>query len=285
MIDEYDDEGRELLIQIKIAREFPKKLMTLGFIGTGEITSAIVTGLSSSDSDYSIQLSPRNLAIATALADRFPNVSVASSNQNVLDSCESIIIAVRPPIVRDVLSELRFRADHHVISLVSGLSLQNASQLVAPASRMTRAVPLPSVAKKIGPTAIYPSDAVVNDLFTAIGTVFEVESEDQFEVFCATTATMAFTYTFLDGIASWLSRNNISEEKARDYVARMFYGLAQTAVDAPEQSFESLARQHTTLGGINEQFVKHMVEHGLLANVSGGLDAILKRIRSASRGA
>lgn len=258
--------------------------MTLGFIGTGEITSAMVAGLCSSDNRYSIRLSPRNLAIATALADRFPNVSVASSNQNVLDSCESVFIAVRPPVVRNVLSELRFRPNHQVISLVSGLSLQSVSQLVAPATRVTRAVPLPSTAKRIGPTAIYPSDPVVNDLFSAIGNVFEVESEDQFELFCATTATMAFTYTFLDGIAAWLSRNNIPQEKARDYVARMFYGLAQTAVDSPEQSFESLARQHTTLGGINEQFAKHMVEHRLLANISDGLDAILKRIRSASRG-
>lgn len=254
--------------------------MTLGFIGTGEITSAMVTGLSSSDAAYSIRLSPRNLAIATELAHRFSNVSVATSNQDVLDSCETLVIAVRPPIVRAVLSELCFRSDHHVISLVSGLSLQSASQLVTPAIRVTRAVPLPSAAKRIGPTAIYPSDPVANDLFTAIGTVFEVESEDQFEAFCATTATMAFTYTFLDGMASWLYRNNIPEEKARDYVARMFYGLAQTSVDAPEQSFELLARQHTTLGGINEQFVKHMVEHGLLANISGGLDAILKRIRT-----
>jgi pyrroline-5-carboxylate reductase len=47
--------------------------MQLGFIGTGEITSSIVTGLSSSGvTAHSIWLSPRNSAIAKGV----PMVSV-----------------------------------------------------------------------------------------------------------------------------------------------------------------------------------------------------------------
>jgi len=63
----------------------------------------------------------------------------------------------------------------------------------------------------------------------------------------------------------------------------MVFGLTTGAVDAPERSFQSLASQHATVGGTNEQFLKHMVERGLFASVSGGLDAILQRIRSAAR--
>src|ERR1700761_5085555 len=114
--------------------------MTLGFVGTGEITSAMVTGLSSSTAPHSVRLSPRNLAIAADLAHRFPNVSIAASNQDVLDTCETVVIAVKPAVARDVLSELHFRPDHHVISVVSGLSSQNVSQLVVPATVVTRAV-------------------------------------------------------------------------------------------------------------------------------------------------
>ena len=258
--------------------------MRLGFIGTGEITSAIVTGLSSSDAPPdSIRLSPRNLAIATDLANRFPGVSIAPSNQDVLDVCETVVIAVRPAVAQDVLSALRFRADHRVISVVSSLSLKRVSQLVAPATHVTRAVPLPSTATRIGPTAIYPSDPIVDRIFAAIGTVFEVDSEDEFEAICAATATIAASYAFIDGIASWLSRNNVPEPKAREYVSRMFLGLVRTAVDAPEETFQSLSTHHATAGGTNEQFLKHMVEDGLLDSVSRGLDAVLSRIKAASR--
>jgi pyrroline-5-carboxylate reductase len=166
--------------------------MQLGFVGTGEITSAMVTGLSSSDAEpHSIRLSPRNLEVATDLANRFRNVSIASSNQDVLDHCDTVMIAVRPQVARSVLSELRFRPEHCAISVVSALSLLRVSEFVVPATRITRAVPLPSTAQRIGPTAIYPTDRFVEDLFAATGTVFAVETEGEFDAICAATATIA----------------------------------------------------------------------------------------------
>jgi len=87
--------------------------MQLGFIGTGEITLSIVTGLSSSSvTTHSIWLSPRNSAVANGLANRFHGISVAFCNQEVLDHSDTIVIAVRHSAARDVLSELAFRPDH-----------------------------------------------------------------------------------------------------------------------------------------------------------------------------
>src|ERR1700749_4580848 len=111
--------------------------MKLGFVGTGEITSAMVTGLSSSTPEYSsIRVSPRNRETATDLANRFVTVSIASSNQDVLNSSEVVGIEVRPAVAPGVLSELRVRPEHCVISLVSGLTLRRLSELVAPATRI-----------------------------------------------------------------------------------------------------------------------------------------------------
>ena len=55
-----------------------------------------------------------------------------------------VVIAVRLPVAASVLSELHFRPDQGVISLVSALSPRNLSQLVMPANRVASAVPLPS---------------------------------------------------------------------------------------------------------------------------------------------
>src|SRR5579885_307676 len=179
--------------------------MRLGFIGTGVITSSIVTGLSSSGATkHSFWLSPRNAAIANRLVNQFSGISVASSNQGVLEHSETIIIAVRPSIARGVVSELSFRADHNVISLVSGLSLHNLSQLVAPAVRIARAVPLPSSAIRLSPTAIFPPEPIASEIFAALGTVIPVEQEREFEAICAATATIASYFAFTDAIATWL---------------------------------------------------------------------------------
>jgi hypothetical protein len=49
-----------------------------------------------------------------------------------------------------------------------------------------------------------------------------------------------------------------------------------TAVETA--GFQSLAANHATAGGTNEQFLKHLVEHGVLTRVSEVLDGVLHRI-------
>ena len=243
----------------------------------------MVTGLASPGNvQHSILLSPRNRDIASNLARRFAGVAVASSNQEVADRSDVVVIAVKPAIAPAVVAELRFRPEQSVISVVSGVSLRKLSEMVKPARHSVRAVPLPSTAQRIGPTAIYPSDALAQGLFAAMGTVVAVDTEDQFEAICAATGTVAAFYSYVDGIASWLSQNGVPSSIAREYIAKMFLGVASEATDSDEASFESLARRHTTAGGLNEQFLRHLTEHGLLKNVGDGLDLLMQRLRKAS---
>src|SRR6266702_1910245 len=144
--------------------------MRLGFVGCGTITSSMVTGLCSAGSAGPITVSPRNAQVAAGLASRFANVQVVATNQAVLDACDVVVLAVRPQIAASVLPQLRFRADHHVLSLIAAVPLQYLKSAVAPVASVTRAVPLPSVAHRQGPTAIYPAQPSVKALFDALGT-------------------------------------------------------------------------------------------------------------------
>ncbi len=252
--------------------------MKIGFLGTGEITSAMVTGLSSGDEAPAIVVSPRNAEAAAMLAGRFPRVSVAASNQQVVDDCETVVIAVRPQIAQDVLAAVQFRSGQNVVSLVSGLPVRRLLELVAPASRVVRAVPLPSTAKRRCPTAIFPRDAVAFELFNSLGAAFQVDSESEFDALCTATATMAAYFAFADGVASWLSRNGVPQATARGYVAQIFSGMAQTAVEAPDKSFPELAAEHATKGGTNEQLLGDMRKAGACEAFSEALDRVMLRV-------
>src|SRR3979490_1991101 len=65
---------------------------------------------------------------------------------------------------------------------------------------------------------------------------------------CAVTATIAAYFAFIERIGSWLAQHGIPESKARDYIARMFWGLTASAVETPGVSFQSLAGNHATAG-------------------------------------
>jgi pyrroline-5-carboxylate reductase len=168
---------------------------------------------------------------------------------------------------------------HCVISLVSGLALHKLSDLVAPATRIIRAVPLPSTARRAGPTGIFPPDRLAEHLFANVGTVFPVETEQEFEAMCAATATIASVYAFMEKISSWLESSGVQDQMAREYVARIFCGLTCALADSPDKTFESLVKAHATAGGTNEQFLGYVSDSGLLDKIPDGLAAVLKRIR------
>ena len=58
--------------------------MKLGFIGTGKITSSVVTGICGSKISFKkIMLSPRNKNVAKRLQRQFKKISIAKNNQEI----------------------------------------------------------------------------------------------------------------------------------------------------------------------------------------------------------
>ena len=83
--------------------------MILGFIGTGNIVSDVITGISKSKISFKkIILSPRNKKKAKFLKKNFKKVIIAEDNQSVLDMTDSIFLGVFPHVGENILSKLKF---------------------------------------------------------------------------------------------------------------------------------------------------------------------------------
>ncbi|HEV7320693.1 MAG TPA: pyrroline-5-carboxylate reductase [Ensifer sp.] len=257
--------------------------MKLGFIGTGALSAAIVTGLKTLPGETtSVTLSPRNEEIAASLAARFPDVHVAADNQAVLDACDTVMLAVRPQVARDVLPTLRFRPDHHVVSLIATFSVGEIAEMVGAVQRVTKALPMPMIAIRRGPTILFPPDPVVAAFFGRLGTAIEVASESEFDALSVATATYASYFKYLETIHSWLRDHGVDDAKGRDYVASLFGALGQAPEITPDASFAHLAGDYATRGGINEQVLRELSEHGTFDRFRESLDGIHKRITAAS---
>ena len=253
----------------------------LGFIGTGTITQSIVTGLCRrSEPPVEIWLSPRSLARARDLAAAYPNVRIAASNQEVLDRSEIVMLAVRPQNARSILEELRFRVTHLCISLIAGFSHETLRPLLDPASRCIRATPTPAVACGLGPIAVYPPDQEVSELFSHIGQPISVDDETQFNALLSCSAEMASFFRLLQCCRTFLCTHGLLDDSARRYVSSLFAALGQTALQHRELSFEQLAADHATPGGINEQLVRDLADAGVFAGHQLGLERVMSRLRA-----
>lgn len=115
----------------------------IGIIGTGAIAEAIVDGIRVANGDRpTIILSPRNAQTASSLARRHPNVHVGEDNQAVVDAAPTILLAVRPDAVREVLGDLRMPGDGVLISAVAGWSIEALREHLDVDVEIVRTIPL-----------------------------------------------------------------------------------------------------------------------------------------------
>ena len=84
--------------------------MNLGFIGTGNIVSDVITGISKSKFSYKkIIVSPRNKKKARYLKKKFKRIMIAKNNQTVIDVSDWIFLGVLPQIGENILPKLNFK--------------------------------------------------------------------------------------------------------------------------------------------------------------------------------
>jgi pyrroline-5-carboxylate reductase len=254
--------------------------MRIGFVGTGSITQAVVTGLCNSDFGATkIALSPRNAEIAEALARLDDRVRVCASNQEVVDASDVVCIAVLPNVAQDVLKALAFRSGQTVISFVAGVTMPMLASCIADGVTRVRAIPLPATALGCGSTAIHPANVEAKRIFSAIGAAVEVDDETQFDAFLAATATMSTFYSMVDAQTQWLANKGVSYDNARTFMAGHYAGLMKLAMSGGE-SFAELAQHCTTQGGINELMQKTLDEQGVFDKFGTALDVVWKRLET-----
>ncbi len=255
-------------------------LPRVGFVGVGTIAEALITGMCvAGEQRADFLLSPRNADIAKRLAQSFSFVTVATDNQAVLDGSDIIFLAVTPQVAADVLAPLRFRADHRVVSLIATFDVARLRPLVAPATAIMRAAPLPAVARRMGALTLYPPVPEIAGLLDGLGQLIQLESEEDLDAFWATTGLMGSYFGMLDEVAGWLSRRNLEDGQVRMFVAATFHALAATAEAHALDGFDKLVSEHSTRGGLNEQAYRELKAAGWTRLISETLDLIHARIR------
>jgi pyrroline-5-carboxylate reductase len=251
---------------------------TIGFIGTGNIASAVVEGLVTAPGRApQILLSPRNTAKSAALAERFETVAVAANNQAVLDGSRTVFLSVRPQVAADVLRPLRFDPRHTIVSLMP-LPLSALAPLVSPAPRIVRALLLPTCTQRLQAVPYWPETPEVQDLVERLGTPLPLRDERELSVLWATTAVIATFYALLETVSDWAAERGGAPSAAADYTASMAHGLARVALAGGTDRFARLAAEAATPGGLNEQVVGALHAGGTYLRLRDALDAVLARI-------
>ena len=253
--------------------------MKLGFIGTGKITFSVVTGVCRSKISFKkIMLSPRNRNIAKKLKRKFRKVSIAKNNQEIINSCNWIFLAVTPTVGQKIIKNLKFKSNQTIISFISTMTLPQLKKAIKVKATILRAIPLPPISLRKGPVPVFPPNNKVRNFFNKLGTTVEIRNEKLSKNFWSTSGMMAPFYELLSTMSNWLVKRGVKRDKAQQYITSLFAALSEDAVVNSKKDLKFLVKDSQTPKGLNEQGVRELRKYGFFSSTEKTLNSILKRL-------
>tara|TARA_B100001559_G_scaffold283595_1_gene258356 strand:+ start:560 stop:1330 length:771 start_codon:yes stop_codon:yes gene_type:complete len=255
--------------------------MKLGFIGTGEISKAVIQGIISSKIKFSkIYISNRNNKISKQLSKSNKKISIMKDNQKIIDACEWVFLAITPAVGKKIIKELRFKRRHTIISFISTIKMKELKKFIKVKATIVRAIPLPPISLKKGPIPIYPPNKKVKRFFNNLGTTVEIKNEALSLNFWTTSSMMAPFYEILYTLSQWLIKKGVKKESAQKYITSLFVALSEDSFNK-SSDLKKLVKESQTPKGLNEQSVKELRKLGFYRDLNKTAESVLRRLKKA----
>ena len=253
--------------------------MKLGFIGTGKISSSVITGICGSSIKYSkIYISSRNSKIAKLLKKKFKRISIEKDNQKIVDNCNWVFLGVTPTVGEKIIKNLKFRSSQTIVSFISTITIPELKKMIKVKADIVRAIPLPPISLKKGPVPICPPNKKVKNFFNKIGSTVEIKNEKLSINFWSTSGMMASYYEILKVMTDWLVKKGIKRLDAQRYITSLFLALSEDAVKNSKKDLKILVKDSQTPKGLNKQGLEEMRKNGVYKSLIKTLNKIHNRL-------
>ena len=253
--------------------------MILGFIGTGNIVSDVVTGICKSKISFKkIIISPRNKQKAQTLKKKFKKVVIAKDNQDVINKSDWVFLGVLPEVGKKILPKLNFKNKQIIVSFISTINYAQLKKIVKKKLTIVRAIPMPPIRLGKGPVAIFPSNKKVKDFFNKIGNTIEIRNEKLSNNFWAISGTMASFYELVKVLSDWLTKKKLNRIQAQQYITSLYSALAELASANSKKPLKNFVAESQTPGGLNWQGVNELRKSGYYKSLEKSVNNILKRL-------
>ena len=253
--------------------------MKLGFIGTGKISSSVITGISKSTINYDkIFISSRNKINAKRLKKRFKKIFIEKDNQKIVDKCNWVFLSVTPSVGKKIVKNLKFKSNQTIISFISTITSSELKKMIKVKADIVRAIPLPPISLMKGPVPIFPPNKKVKNFFNKIGSTIEIKDEKLSTNFWATSGMMASYYEMLKIMSEWLIKKGLKRQDTQKYITSLFLALSEDAVVNSKKDLKYLVNESQTPRGLNEQGLKEMKKQRVYKSIVNYLNNNYKRL-------
>ena len=246
------------------------KRTNIGFIGAGNMASALIAGLigdgfnnshifaSSPEDDHLERLNKEFL------------VNVTPKNKEVFDSCLTVVLAVKPNVINSVLKESKFSIDKNnnlLISIVAGCTIDSIEAEVGKKIKIIRAMPNTPASIGMGVSALTNNHLVTlkdktraENIFNSVGISCWLK-ETSFDLYTALIGSgPAYVFYLIEALQLSAEKLDLDKDLSKTLIIEMITGSAVLAKES-KLSPSSLRKKVTSPGGVTEKALQILNEN------------------------
>lgn len=238
--------------------------MNIGFIGAGNMASALVGGLLAKG------ISPKNIALSDMQAQQLASFAdqgmfTSLNNQEIVERSDVLVLAIKPQVMADVLKPLANTVQAKrplIISIAAGVRIKSLERWLGGALSVVRAMPNTPALVQAGATGLYANDLVSDEqkqitekILGAVGLTLWIDQETLIDSVTAVSGSgPAYFFYLMESMIAAGKNLGLDEKTARALTLQTALGAAQMAItsDAPPAE---LRRRVTSKGGTTEQAI------------------------------
>ncbi|MCR4615882.1 MAG: pyrroline-5-carboxylate reductase [Clostridiales bacterium] len=246
--------------------------MKLGFIGAGNMASAIIKGALSSGT-----AAPEDIYVydidssKTELCEKNCGVNVCASASKLIGSVDAVLLAIKPfnlkSLIEEIKSDLKEK-DLLIISILAGTDIAYIQSLLGFEAAIVRV--MPNINATVGEAmsayclsgkVTVEQESYVQVLCSSFGRAIKL-SENYFPAFGVLAGcSPAFVYMFIDELARSGVKIGLNKKQALEIVIQSVIGSARMIEESGEHPYELIDRVCSP-GGTTIEGVTALREYG-----------------------
>lgn len=261
--------------------------MKLGFIGTGNLASAILRGVVAAG-----KIKPEDILIYDLFTEKVNqlsaelSVNAADSANQVASECDFVVIAVKPKdfasLVDNIKEDIKSK-NPLIISTAAGTGISKIISYFDFDVKVARIMPNLNASVVESMTALCVSDNVsaeekvfAGEFCSCFGKYVELE-EKYFSAFTALAGSApAFAFMFADALATAGVKYGLPAKISQDIASQMLFGSAKLMLESPLTTGE-LIRNVCSPGGTTIEGVCSLKETGFEKSVITAIDKTVEK--------
>ena len=257
--------------------------MKIGFIGLGNMATAIIGGLlredttlSGEDGDATVITAANIIGSAKTEATRQKRaeqfgIAVTASNREVAEAADVLVLAVKPQFFPEVIAEIRDAVSENtlVISIAAGLTLERIAGLFdrnVTAMRLIRCMPNTPALVNAGCTAVVPGPGAT-------------EADEALCLRLMESFGRAFVFMFIEALADGAVAAGMPRAQAYEFAAAAVAGSAQLVLETGRHPGD-LKDMVCSPGGTTIEGVRALEEGAFRASVMNAISACVEKAKA-----